>query len=465
METTPAVRRLAEWAAGLDYRAIPEPVRQAARDCVVDTLGVALAGSRSRVGEVARAAADNLYAPGRATVLGRSRGAVAPGAAFVNAAAAHALDFDDNCYAGFVHGSAVLVPAALAAAEGRNVSGRAFLTALVAGAEVEYAAGKAATPSLYSKGWWTTGVLGPIGAAAAAASALGLDADRTIAALGIAVAGTGGAKSCFGTDAKPLLCGRAAEAGLTAALLAANGASGPADAFEDSRGFAHLFNDGVWEGEPFAVLGTQWSLLDPGIDVKRIPVCLSAHAAVDAVMEIVAENGLSAADVERIECDVSGIVVANLVHREPATPQEAQFSLGFAIACALVHGDVRLAHLDLGVLRSEALQNLMGRVEMVSSSRWEAGSDLLRRHPEGAVVQLSTRDGRRFEKFGDYARGMMQRPLGKDELDGKFMDCAKMVPELDAAGLLARLRAVDELASIREVFAATPFAPETGEGA
>lgn len=439
----------ADWVAALRHDAIPPAVLQVARDCVVDTLGVALAGSRTRVAEVARTAARGIYGAGEATALGLPAGMSAPGAAFVNACAAHALDFDDNCYAGFVHGSAVLVPAALAAAQARDISGQAFLTALVAGAEVEFAIGKAATQSLYARGWWTTGVLGPIGAAAAAASAFGLDRHQVAAALGTAVAGTGGAKSCFGTDAKALLCGRAAEAGLSACMLAASGASGPGSALEDTRGFWRLFNDGVWEPEPFEDLGVQWSLLEPGIDVKRIPVCLSAHAAVDAVMAIMADNSLAPEDVAHIECDVSGIVVANLVHDRPRTPQEAQFSLPFAIACSLVHGDVRLEHLDPAVLLSPELQAVMGRVGMVSSDRWAPGTELVNKHPEGALVTLTTRGGRRFETLGDYARGMKQRPLSQGELDGKFLDCAGAVPGLDAAGLLTRLRRLDELPSLR----------------
>lgn len=453
-ETSPAsaVAQLARWAAGLRYEAIPPEVLNVARDCLIDTVGVALAGSRTRVAEAAREVANAIYASGRATALGAPRRLTAPGAVFVNAAAAHALDFDDNCYAGFVHGSAVLVPAAFAVGEEMNLSGKAFLTALVAGAEVEYAVGQAATASLYEKGWWTTGVLGPIGAAAAAACAMGLDAASVAAAIAIATAGTGGAKSCFGTDGKPLLCGRAAEAGLVAATLAAHGASGPVFAFEDRRGFAALFNGGTWDPRPIAALGSSWSLIDPGVDVKRIPVCLSAHAAVDTVMELMAESRLTPGDLQRIDCDVSGVVMANLVHSRPSTSQEAQFSLPFAIACALVHGDIRLEHLDDAILGSPQLQALMARVRMSSSARWAPGSALLRDHPEAAYVVVRTRDGRRFERLGRYARGMRQRPLTPAQLDEKFMNCASRAECSNAAALLACLRSVDTLPSIRGIF-------------
>lgn len=444
--------QLAEWAAGLRFETIPADVLGVARGCIVDTLGVALAGSQTRVAGMARTTAAALYGPGLATALGAARPMAAPGAAFVNATAAHALDFDDNCYAGFVHGSAVLVPAALAMAEQLDLSGEAFLTALVAGAEIEYAVGLAATASLYERGWWTTGVLGPIGAATAGARAMGLDARGIAAAIGIAAAAAGGAKSCFGTDAKPLLCGRAAEAGLTAAILAANGASGPLGAFEDARGFASLLNAGTWDSGPLDRLGRNWSLIDPGLDVKRVPVCLSAHAAIDVTLELMAANALAPGDVDQIDCDVSGIVVANLVHLRPRTPQEAQFSLPFAIACALLHGDIGLEHLDAGTLNAPDLQDLMERVTMSSSDRWARGSNLLRHHPEGAYVTITTQDGRRFERLGRHARGMRQRPLTTEQLHAKFNKCAQQVPGLDDIRLLDRLQHVHQVSSVREIF-------------
>jgi 2-methylcitrate dehydratase PrpD len=188
-----AVRRIAAFASDLTLADIPEPVRRVARTCVVDTLGVAIAGSRKPAVQRLHALARETYARGPATLLGSSDRLTAPGAALVNGAAAHALDFDDNCYAGFVHGSAVIIPAALAVAETARVGGADLVLALVAGYEAEFAAGAAATQRLYEKGWWTTGVLGPIGAAVAAAKIIGGGAQLLADALGLAVAGAGGA--------------------------------------------------------------------------------------------------------------------------------------------------------------------------------------------------------------------------------------------------------------------------------
>lgn len=363
--SAPALVEIAEWSAALTFEAVPAPVRAVARACFIDTLGVALAGSRTEVAGRARAVALAVGAPGACTILGTPARLAAPAAAFANATAAHALDFDDNCYAGVVHGSAVVVPAALAMAQALDAPGEDLLTAFIAGAEAEYALGAAATMTLYDRGWWTTGVLGPIGAAAAASRLLGLDAEATASALGIALAGTGGAKAAFGTDAKPLLAGRAAEAGVIAALLAANGASGPHQAAEHARGFAGLFNDGVFDGAASASLGTTWRMLDPGVDIKRIPVCLSSHAAVDAVVELVERHGVPLDDIAAIVCDVPPVVIANLIHDRPATRQQAQFSMPFAIAVSLRFGDLTLAHLDDAILHAATLSALMGKVTMV----------------------------------------------------------------------------------------------------
>lgn len=439
------IGRIAAFAAGLRREDMPPEVRAVARRCLLDTVGVALAGAQrpvaGRIAEVARAT----FAPGAARVLGSSDRLVPAGAALANGTAAHALDFDDNCYAGFVHGSAVIVPAALAVAETRGVSGADLVTAIVAGSEAEFALGAAATASLYERGWWTTGVLGPVGAAVAAACLLGAG-ERAIAdAVGLAVAGAGGAKACFGTDAKPALCGRASETGVLAATMAAAGIAGPHDAVEHPRGFAALLNAGVLEPSAFASLGRSWRLLDPGVDVKRVPVCLSAHAAADAVMDLLAEGRIAPGEVESVVCDVGPVVRANLAYERPQTPQEAQFSLPFAIGCVLVHGDIGLQHLDPATLADPALGAAMARVETVTTARWDDG-EIARRSPEGAHVALILRDGRRLERFNGMARGTTARPLAPGEVDAKFLSCAAPVlGEENACSLLGRLHAVEEL--------------------
>lgn len=444
--------RLARWVSGLAPGDIPAQVRALAVNCMLDTVGVAIAGSRTDAAACARAVCEDAGTRGDAVAFGADRRYSAQAAAFVNGTAAHALDYDDNCYAGFVHGSAVIAPAALAVGQARDASGADVVTAFVAGAEAEYAVGAAAQNVLYDRGWWTTGVLGPIGAGMAAARLMGLGVQATSAALGLVMTGAGGMKACFGTDAKPLMAGRAAEAGVLCAALAAKGASGPAQPIEERNGFARLFNEGCFEDAALDALGRRWFLEQPGIDVKRIPVCLSSHAAVDAVLDLVAAYGLRAGDIEHIACDVPPVVMANLKYDAPRNPREAQFSMPFAIAASLLPGGLGLRQLSEDALADEHLRALMPRIGMTCGPQWD-DAGRRRAAPEGARVSVRMRDGTRFEAARDYARGSAAFPLDSVQMNEKFLACA--APVLGGEGatrLLQALRQIDGPAPVRALF-------------
>ena len=447
-----AISRIAEWSAGLSFDAVPDAVLSIARNCLIDTIGVALAGASTPVAAIARTVAFASAGAGPASVLGSRRKLTAPAAAFVNGTAAHALDFDDNCYAGVVHGSAVIAPASLAAAEMADLSGADLLTAFIVGSEVEYAVGAAAGPSLYERGWWTTGVLGPIGAAAASARALRLDAKQTADAIALAASGAGGAKACFGTDAKALLCGRAAEAGLSAALLARQGANGPWKVLEHPLGFAGLMNGGAFDASAIATLGRTWRLLQPGIDVKRMPVCLSSHAAVDAAVALVSDNRIDMTQIGRITCDVPPIVMANLAYDRPRTPQEAQFSMPFAVSAHLSFGDLRLDHLRTEILTDPGVVESMAKVAMVTGRRWD-DPGARTATPEGAHVTIALTNGALLACFRGHAKGSAMYPLSTDEIDAKFRACAALTLGCrEAEDILARLRRIADLQDVRSLF-------------
>ncbi len=436
--------RLARAACGMGAAGIPEAVREVARACVIDTLGVTLAGTATPVARRFRAVAGAQFAPGASQVAGSDAGLCAPGAAAANAVAAHALDFDDNCYAGVVHGSAVIVPAALAAAQATGASGAALLDAVVVASEVQYALGAGLTMSLYDRGWWTSCLLGPVGSGVATARLLGLDVARTEAAIALAIGGAGGMKATFGSDAKACLLGLASAGGVTAALMAQAGLSGPVDVVEHPRGLAALFNCGTFEPQALDRLGHDWYLLRPGIDVKRIPVCLSAHAAVDAFETLLRDHAIAPGTIEAVVCDVPELVRANLAHDRPATVQQAQFSLPFALAAAALRGGIGLRELQPDVLADPALHAFMAKVSMHTGPMWD---DALRREaPEGAEVTLKLGDGRELRAFQALPRGSASRPLSRDELEGKFLACAaEVMSEEPARHLLSRLHRLESL--------------------
>lgn len=441
----------ASWSSTLRLDAVPGDVRAIARTCLIDTVGVALAGASTDVGRETAAFAASTYGVGGAMLFASAKTLQAPGAAFANAVCAHALDFDDNCYAGVVHGSAVIVPAALAVCQAVGASGERLLTAIIAGAETEYAIGQAFTLSLYERGWFNSAFLGPLGASAAACRVLNLDPRATANALGLAMATAGGSKACFGTDGKALLVGRAAEWGVTAALLAAQGLTGPTDALEGRRGVAELTNGGLLERHAVEQIGKRWYLRDPGIDIKPAPVCLSSHAAIDAAQQIISEHTIEHSAIQSIICDVPELVRENLKYHDPQTPQEKQFSIQFAVACSIKFGCIRLDHLALSPDAETELQSLMRRVQMVTTDRW-LDLSLRERAPEGAFVSIRTFDGSEHTHLACRSKGVAALPLSVSEIDAKFVACGlRSKSEGVVSGLLSCLRRIEQMPDLRSL--------------
>lgn len=441
-----ATHKLAQRATTVSLSTTPEPVRRTARRALIDTLGVALAGSQA---PVAQRLNSMLVTQGTATIMGHHRQAGPLEAARVNGCAAHALDFDDNCYAGFVHGSVVIIPAALAVAQYCQCDGASLLTSIIAGSECQYRLGDALGRTLYDRGWWTTGVLGVVGAAVAASHLLRLDITQTAHAIAIALSAAGGNKSAFGSDAKPVMAGLAAERGVLIALMAQAGITGPLDTLEHPYGLPKLMNDVNWLPERLDAPG--WRLLSPGLDIKRLPVCLSSHAAVDAAIHLVLEHGVALKNIEQVVCDVPPIVAANLGYPNPRAPQEARFSLQYAVATALFYGELTLGQLTQRPLIPAPLRQLMGRVSMITTAQWD-NPERLKAAPEGAIVTLYLKDGQKFSTQVNHARGSASVPLSDSELDEKFLACARTVlSATQSRRLLIMLRDVTGLPSVLQL--------------
>src|SRR5438477_2615299 len=229
---------LAARASAVTYEALPEPVRELARQCVLDYYGVALAGADDPLATIL---VDELAEAGgaaQASIIGHQARLPALSAALVNGAAGHALDYDDVNLVIPGHPSVTILPGLLALAEQRRSSGQEVIAAFVAGYETACRIGAALRPGHYDRGFHATGTVGAFGAAAACAHLLGLDAEATARALGIAGTQAAGLKSQFGTMCKPFHAGKASQSGLLAARLAARGFSSRPDLVECEQGFA-----------------------------------------------------------------------------------------------------------------------------------------------------------------------------------------------------------------------------------
>ncbi len=422
-DTTPIIGHCGEFTHGLSLDDVPTAALHEAKRCILDTIGVIIAGSRSPLTDIVRRHALSAHAPGRAVVLATGETVHPMAAAMVNATAGHAYDFDDTSYTGIMHGSVVAFPAALAVAQDVGVSGARLLEAFIAAVEVEYALALTCTNHIYFKGWWTTALYGTPGAAVATARALGLDTTATVNALSLATAETTGMKAIFGTDAKPYQAGRAAAAGIQCGLLAAEGMNGPIAVFEDDCGFAKLLNDGISEPEHLADLGRVWRLLEPGILFKRYPVCSAAAACAELACRLITENGIVLDDVVSVTCEVPPLVAMSLVHNNPKTPREAQFSMPFAVGCILAFGEISLDHLNLATLADQRLHSAMDKVEMHLSEELANDPTVAQRCPEGAYVVFDLADGRRLRDFLPRPTGMPGNPVSDEALEDKFRDC------------------------------------------
>ncbi len=432
--------RLGVWTAGLTLSQVPDEALHIARRCIIDTSAVTIAGSRTPVAERLHAHVAREYGSGPCTLLGTTHSASATGAALANGVASHALDFDDTSYAGVLHGSTIVLPAVLAAAEHADINGAGFLEAFIAGSEASYAIGLTLTETHYMSGWWATGTLGAIGAAAGAAKALGLDAAGTSSAISIAALQANGMIAMLGYDAKPILAGQASKLGLESALLAGQGNSSPGNAFEDPRGLLKLMNEGRQDSSGLNELGKTWRLLEPGIAIKRAPLCSATQAAIEVTENLISGNSLDRTEIKAVRCEVAHLVKISLVHDQPETPAQAQFSMPFAVGCILAFGKVGPEQITLETLGIPALQDAMAKVGMVEADELN-GPDFQPAFPECARVTITMSNGDNFTGFLGAPTGMPSNPMSDDELSGKFRNCADYAgwQENRAARTLAQL--------------------------
>jgi len=423
MNESPIANTLADWATAFSVENVRNNVRHAAKRCIIDTIGVTVAGSRLPTPARVCAHVTEQYGVGLCTVLGTQVRTSATGAALANGTAAHVLDMDDTCYTGgcMLHGSAIVLPATLAASERCSRAGANLLEAFIVGSEVEFALGWGLTDSHYLKGWWATGTLGAIGAAAGAAKLLGLGAREMATAIGLAAIQANGMIAMLGYDAKPILAGQAARLGLESALLAMQGNTAPARAFEDRRGFLNLMNEGEFNRTSLSDLGRVWRLVD-GVAVKRAPVCSAAQAAIELTESLIRQNGLDRTQVSRVRCEVPHIVAISLIFDRPRNAPEAQFSMTFAIGCILAFGRLGPEQIYDEVLGQEALKNAMAKVEMVEADDLNA-PEILERNPECARVTIKAADGGTFTGFLGTPLGTPANPFSDQQISDKFRDC------------------------------------------
>lgn len=403
-----AVETLAAWCSGLTWEDIPSQLQAKAQDHLLDTLGAAIAGRNS---EPVRIAERVYSAPGHVRLLTASKPRELRDAARINAISAHALEIDDT--EGCDHSGAVVVPVLMALLDVQNgASGSRLLTALVAGYEV----GRRVQLSLggynahNDSGWHSTATCGVFASAAAAAVMLGQDAGQTASALAMAASSSSGgwAFARDGAMTKQLHTGNASANGIDAALLARAGARGPLDIFEPVWGslFQTHGNAASNPGELTRELGSIWHFSHSAI--KPYASCRSTHAAIDATMELMAENNLHADDVTGIEVELTSFLLPMICPSNITTISAARMSLPVCIALLLQGKSLSPADFELFATPATTawLQRITVRIDDA--------------HPEAEpLVRLHTNTGT-FANRHAVARGSAPLSLTSAEVEAKF---------------------------------------------
>ena len=317
-------------------RAGTTAVENEARRTFLNWVGCAIGGSRHATVEAALSAVLELAPGAQASILGRHERVDIASAALLNGITSHTFDFDDTHLRTIIHPAGPVASAALALAEHAGASGRELVDALVLGIEVACRVGNAIYPEHYDRGWHITGTTGMLGAAAACARLLRLDADRTTMALGLAASQPVGVREQFGTMTKPFHPGAAARAGLTAALLAKHGYTASARALEAPRGLMQTYSTRHDWNEITERLGQRFEI---SFNTYKPFACgIVIHPSIDGCVQLAAAHRLRGDDIARIDLNVHPLVLELTGKTSPRTGLEGKFSVYHACAAGVLFG-------------------------------------------------------------------------------------------------------------------------------
>jgi len=452
-------QEVAHFVARTRYRDIPKDVVQLAQGFILDGLGVALAGSTDECSRIIQAQVRQMNGKGESSIVGTTLSAPVAKAALANGVAGHAMDYDDTqlstskeaVYGLLTHPTTPVLAAVLAIGEKEKISGEDFVLAYLLGVEVECRIADAINPRHYQDGFHSTATMGGIGAAMAVGKILKLKEEQLLRTLGITASMASGLRENFGTMTKPLHAGRAAENGVSAALLARDGFTAAANILEARRGFFNAMAGGCDESKISGRLGSPYFMKQPGISIKPYPSGSLSHPAQDLILDLVKAHELHADEVEHIDVGTNSNVPNALIYPMPKTALEGKFSIPFCMAIAVLEGKAGIAQFQDRKVRDRRVVDLMKRVTLyVDDDLEKLGYDQVR-----SRIRIKLKNGRMIEGRYDVARGHPEKPMSWAELGEKFRDCARLVlADKDAETAIQLVARIEELKSLSPLFRA-----------
>ncbi len=438
--STLPIGEFGSYLAGTQISDLPTAVIESAKLRLLDLFCAGLAGYR--IGRYRPVLAAMQPAAGECLVWGEGKSVSVRDAALINSFMAHSTYFEDGSRATGGHPSSAIIPAVVSLGEVLSASGKQIILSMVLGYDIFIRIGSAVYPSTVARGFQPTAILAALGAAAGCAKLLGLDEKGCAHALAIgANLGSGLKEALKESASQPIQVGRSCEGGLMAALLAKQGLKGYANILDPFlQAHAEKINrEAILNG-----LGQGYKIEETYLKVHG--GCRGNHAPVDVALKIVAENRLTIREIDKIRIGIDSVTEASEIQR-PANGEEAQFSIAFSIAVALVYHDASLFQYTDERVHDPAVRSFMERIEV------EVMPEMDRLLPDkrGASGEIITRDGRSYRAKIDIARGEPEDPFSPDDMEKKFKLVAESVLGKNTSRLIDAVHSLENMADIRDL--------------
>ena len=441
---------LSEFASRTRIADISAEAVAATKRHILDCTGVGLAATTEPAGRIVLEVTRDQGGAHQARVFGSNIRTSAIAAAWANGSLSHLLDYDDT---GFSHPTACILPAALALAEGANATGADLVAAVCVGLEVFErlsSSGRQHEPELRRRGFHPTSVYRCAAAAAAAGSIVRLNPAQMAVAIGLALANSGGLTQHFGTWGKGIHAGNTARAGVTSVALARRDYFADPEVIEGDYGFFAAFHGaGNYTLEKMPVgLGTHWSIVDPGLTIKRYPCCGGNLRALDAARGLIEEHRIRFDDAARLEVDVHPDLLNTVRFHKPVQGFRGKFSIDYVLAAMLLDGRVDLDSFSDEYCNAARMRAALDKVQVNAHPEWPNDEASRRKAP----VTISMKDGRKLTKIVEQVRGSPGNPMTRDELLGKYHGCASRVLNGERAERsIAALENLEKVGTVKEL--------------
>ena len=442
LKTTAAA---ADFIQNVTYNAIPADALRIGTRCLLDGLGLFVAGSQEHSAQILAQEAEAMGGKADALLLGRGNIKVpAPSAARVLGTAGHAHDWDDSqvsrdpthVYGLLTHPTIPPLTSALVMAQTLGgVGGKTFLLAFLTGFEVECKISEWMSPQHYLRGMHSSATVGTFGAYGAAAKLLGLKGDKLRGGFGIAASFAAGIRCNFGTMTKPLHVGRAAENGVTAALLAGRGFTADPDALDGPWGFYAVQGGGVSKEKIAQGFGKTWTIIDPGVSIKPYPCGVLTHPTIDLMLKLVTDNDVKPEDIEAVKVYAGTNILNPIRYPVAANHLQAKFSLPAALAMIALARKAGKREFSDEFVGSAAMQAMQRKITAEFDPEIEKmGFDKMRSRIAIGIKGGSTVEGWADERY----RGGPDNPMSDAELEAKARSCCEGVLDEKATASLIR---------------------------